>query len=121
MKINYLIAGAVGVVTLLGVGTTAVSAYRGDMTTYGPNHTEERAEAIDNALKNNDVQAWKEIMTENGHTPRVVEVVDTKEELAKFKEMRELKKQGKYEEAQKIRTELGLGNGQGRGNGNCNR
>lgn len=109
---SALVAGTVGMLAL-GANT----AFAGT-TSYGPNHTEEREAAIDTALKNQDVNAWKEIMTENGRSPRVVEVVDTKEELAKFAQMREYKQAGEDEKAQEIRTELGLGSGYGYGKGN---
>ncbi len=119
---QILTVGAIlGVAALLTLGVKSTFAYQGDITKVGPNHTDEREAAIDKALESNNLAEWKKIMTENGRNPRIVEVIDTEEELAKFKEMRELKEAGKYEEAQKIREELGLGmgngNGQGRGMG----
>ncbi len=113
------IGSVLGVVALLTMGVGSALAYQGDMTKVGPNHTEQREAAIDKALEANSIDEWKKLMTQDGRTPRVVEVIDTQQELDKFKEMRELKQAGKYEEAQKIREELGLGmrNGEGRGMG----
>ncbi|KKR05817.1 MAG: hypothetical protein UT34_C0002G0324 [candidate division WS6 bacterium GW2011_GWF2_39_15] len=111
-----IVAGAFGI---LALGATSIDAYYQN-TKYGPNHTEAKEVAVDTAIKNGDVSAWKAVMTEDGRSPRVVEVVDTKEELEKFAQMREYKQAGEYEKAQQLRTELGLGQGNGegrRGNG----
>lgn len=119
MKNKYLVLGAVVAVVggFLVLGTSSVSAFRDLSTKYGPNHTEEREVQMDSVLKKQDLTAWKALMTENGRTPRVVDVVDTKAELAKFAQMREYQHNGEFEKAQEIRTQLGLGNGQGRGRG----
>lgn len=93
----------------------AVNAYRGDPTVKGPNYTEERHEAMEKAFENKDYNAWKTLMAGRG---RVTEVIND-QNFAKFAEAHTLAYQGKIDEANKIRAELGLGlnNGIGKGQG----
>ncbi|OGG11734.1 hypothetical protein A2Z00_01380 [Candidatus Gottesmanbacteria bacterium RBG_13_45_10] len=84
-----------------------VLAYRGDPAVKGPNYTEERHAAMEKAFENKDYNAWKTLTAGRG---RVTQVVNA-QNFAKFAEAHELAEQGKTEEANKIRTELGLGYG----------
>ncbi len=118
-KILGSIGLAVGVLTVLGL--SQVSAYRGDYTQVGPNHTEEREAAMDKVMNEKDYEGWKALMTEDGRTPGVLRKIDTQEEFDKFAEARRLGKEGKTEEANAIRSELGLGGGQRKGSGNGQR
>jgi len=113
-KILLLGVLALGVLTVFGVSN--VSAYRGDYSAVGPNHTEEREADIAKVMKERDYEGWKELMTENGRTPGVLNKVDSQEDFNKFAQAYELAHDGKTEEANAIRSELGLGNGQ-RGSG----
>lgn len=63
---------------------------------------------------NNNYGVWRTMMGNNGG--RAANVV-TEKNFDQFTQMHQLMADGKYEEAQKVRTELGLG--QGRGNGGC--
>lgn len=113
--------------TILALGLTALvvgglfalpkaaSAYRGDPAVKGPNYTEERHAAMEKAFESNDYNAWKNLM--NGHG-RVAQVVN-KDNFARFAQVHKLFEEGKTEEANKIRAELGLGlqNGSGYGKG----
>lgn len=113
---------SLGIVSIFGV--SQAFAYRGDATVVGPNHTEEREVAMEQVMTEKDYEAWKELMTEDGRTPGVLTKVDTQEEFNQFADAYVLSHEGKTEEANAIRAELGLGNGQGngqRGIGNCNR
>ena len=120
MKTKLLILGALAAVTV-GVFSMAtnnqVLAYQGDYTKVGPNHTEEREDAMTKVMTTNDYEGWKKLMTEDGRTPGVLRKVDTEAEFLKFAEAYRLGKAGKTTEAAAIRAELGLGNGQGNGNG----
>lgn len=78
--------------------------------TQRPFYSEERHTAMEEAFKNNDYEAWKTLMTENRRTAKVIEVI-TEENFDKMVEIHELMEAGKYEEAQKIREELGIGMG----------
>lgn len=89
----------------------AVNAYKGDPNVKGPNYTAERHEAMEKAFETKDYNAWKDLMQGRGRASQVV----TKDNFAKFAQAHELAEQGKFEEANKIRQELGLGNGNGSG------
>ena len=97
------------------IAPQAVQAYRGDPNVTGPNYTEERHAAMEQAFTNKDYNAWIEQMAGRG---RVTQVVNA-DNFARFAEAHELAKQGNTEEANKIRAELGLGlrNGSGMGQG----
>jgi len=109
---NKIVLGALGL-ALVGVVAfgSGVSAYRGDGQT-GSNYTPERHEAMEKAFESNDYASWKNLMGDKGAT-RVV----TQENFAKFAEMHELRENGKIDEANAIRTQLGLGQGGGKGQG----
>ena len=96
------------VLGFMGVFTNTAEAYKGDPAVKGPNYSVER-------LETKDYTAWASLMQGKG---RVTQVIN-KDNFAKFAEAHELALQGKTEEAQKIRQELGLGlkNGQGRTSG----
>ncbi|MBU1085735.1 MAG: hypothetical protein ABIJ43_02710 [Candidatus Beckwithbacteria bacterium] len=100
---------------LVGAGlilaTSAVNAYRGDPNVTGPNHTPERHEAMTQAFLNNDYNAWKALMADRPMGQRI-----TEENFGKFVEMRNLRHEGKIDEANQIRAELGFGlrNGSGK-------
>lgn len=126
---RYLLAGALcaaGVASAAMI-TIPAFAYRGDASQMGPGYSTERHEAMQKAFEANDYEAWKNLMTGKG---RVTEVIN-KDNFAKFVEMHKLREEGKTDEANKIRADLGLGQGKmgkgdgqrgkgmGRGNGNC--
>lgn len=105
---------------VLGTGValataSGVLAYRGDPTVQGPNCTPERHEEMTKAFENKDYQAWKENMQGRG---RVTELIN-EDNFTRFAEMHRLRLEGRNEEADQIRTELGLGlrNGSGAGQG----
>ena len=95
--------------------TSSALAYRGDPNVQGPNYSPERHEAMTKAFENRDYNAWKELMLGKG---RVTQVVN-EGNFARCAEMHKLMLEGKTEEANKIRTELGLGlrDGSGQGQG----
>lgn len=99
----------------LVAGSSLVKAYRGDPGIKGPNYTPERHEAMTKAFENNDYSAWKNLMQGRG---RVLSFIN-EANFSKFAQAHQLAAQGKIEEAQKIRAELGLGqkNGSGKANG----
>jgi hypothetical protein len=125
MKKTALVLGAL----VLGLGSIGLlagttSAYQGDPNIKGPNYSIERHEAMTNAFNNKDYTAWKNLMQGKG---RVTQVIN-EDNFGKFAEVHQLALQGKTDEAQKLRQELGLGlrNGTGKtsgrmGMGNCNR
>jgi len=117
-KVLVAIGLAVGILTVIGL--SQVSAYKGDFTKVGPNHTEEREAAMTKVMEEKDYEGWKTLMTEDGRTPGVLRKVENQEEFEKFAEAYKLAKEGKTDEANAIRSELGLGQGHRRGGGNGN-
>ena len=113
--------------TILALGVTALilgglfmlpelaDAYRGDPSVKGPDCSEERHQEMEQAIENNDYQAWKNLMQGKG---RVMQVIN-EGNFAKFAQAHELAEQGKMDEAKQIREELGLGlkNGSGKNGG----
>ena len=116
-KLITLSVLAVATLGLFAVANTQVFAYQGDYSKVGPNHTEEREDAMEKVMNTNDYEGWKKLMTEDGRTPGVLKKVDTQAEFLKFAEAYKLGKAGKTTEAAAIRAELGLGNGMGNGQG----
>ena len=102
------------VAALAGAGlvltTSAVNAYRGDANVKGSDYTSERHEAMTQAFESNNYQAWKDAIGDRPMAQRI-----NKENFAKFTEMHNLRAEGKTEEANQVRAELGFGlrNGSG--------
>ena len=116
-KKSVVLGGAILTLGILSFGTQKALAYRGDPSVQGPNYTAERHEAMTKAFENNDYNAWKELMEGRG---RVTQVVN-EGNFPRFAEAHRLALEGKMEEAETIRKELGLGlrdgSGQGQGQG----
>lgn len=117
--VTALTLGALGI-----LGTSSVMAYQGDVNVKGPNYSPERHVAMTQAFEKNDYNTWKKLMEGKGN--RVMQVINEKN-FAKFAQAHKLMLEGKNDEANKIRAELGLGlhngsgMGQGMGNGRSNR
>ena len=124
----FLAGTAAFVAVILAGAYSAAQAYRGDHTQKGPDYSEERHQIMEQAFEGNDYNAWKEQMNNRG---RVKDVI-SEENFSRFAEARRLAKEGKYDEADQIRKELGLrirngekvgagygkrGNSEGRGQG----
>ncbi|KKP46781.1 MAG: hypothetical protein UR39_C0008G0013 [Candidatus Woesebacteria bacterium GW2011_GWA1_33_30] len=111
LRLGALVVGT----GILAITASSTLAYRGDPNVKGPNYTAERHTAMLKAFENKDFNAWSNLMQGKG---RVTQVVN-KDNFAKFAEAHELSLNGKTDEAQKIRAELGLGlqNGAGKGQG----
>jgi len=101
---------ALGVIALLGV--SFVAAYHGDYSSTGPNYSEDRHETMIEIFDNLDYDAWVELMTENGKSPRILNIV-TEDNFAVFVEAHEAGMSGDFEKASELRAELGLNNGIG--------
>lgn len=109
MRLKTILAG----ITVLALGIVlmapkAVDAYQGDPGVRGPYYTEERHEAMEKAFETNDYTAWKNLMQGRGRLMQII----SRDNFAKFAKAHELAEQGKIDEANKIRAELGLGLGQ---------
>ncbi len=119
MKKTFIALSALAVLAAVSLTPEIANAYKGDPAVKGPNYTEERHEAMTKAFETNDYEAWKALMQGRG---RVMQVVN-KDNFAKFAQAHRLALQGKTDEANAIRQELGLGTGNGSGKmgGNCMR
>lgn len=97
------------------VAPRVVLGYKGDPNVKGPNYTQERHEAMTKAFENKDYNAWKNLMAGRG---RITQVIN-EQNFAKFAKAHKLALEGKTNEANAIRTSLGLGlhNGSGMGQG----
>lgn len=113
---KLVVGSALAVAFVLAGAYSFSSAYRGDAAQPGPNYTPERHESMEQAFENKDYAAWKNLMQENTRRGRVMDVVN-EENFSKFAEAHELMEQGKIEEANQIREDLGLGLGHGKGQG----
>jgi len=89
----------------LFIASSSALAYRGDPNVKGPNYSPERHTAVTEALKNNDYNTWKELMQGNGKVTQVV----NEGNFNRFVEMHNLMLEGKNQEADVIRQELGIG------------
>ena len=118
-KSNKILVGSLVLAGMTSVGIYAMaSADEDGRFNRGRNYSPERHERMEKAFEKNDYNSWKEEMNKNEHRGRVTEVVN-EGNFSKFAEMHKLREEGKDDEANKIREELGLGmrNGGGRMNG----
>ncbi len=97
--------GIFGVIALLGM--SMVFAYQGDPNVQGPNFSEERHEAMQEAFDNLNYQDWYDLMTENERHPRIVDVITAEN----FDEFVEARNDGP-DALKEFRNSLGLGLGQ---------
>ena len=111
LTVSALILGA----GILFAVTPGVLAYRGDPNIQGPDCSPQRHEIITKAFADNDYNAWEEQMQGRG---RVTQVIN-EQNFADFAKMHQLRLEGKTDEANEIRAELGLGlkDGSGKGQG----
>ncbi|PIP27604.1 MAG: hypothetical protein COX30_00900 [Candidatus Moranbacteria bacterium CG23_combo_of_CG06-09_8_20_14_all_39_10] len=113
MNKKTIMMGALGLVVLSAAAiATGTYAYQGDPAKVGPNYTPERHAIMEDAFESNNYVAWKGQMGDRGATRKVNE-----QNFARFAEMHELMEDGKTDEANAIRAELGLGQGNGNGQG----
>lgn len=74
---------------------------------------EAERQAIEDSITNQDYNTWQEIIDSR---PRITDYIN-QDNFAQFAEMHQLMKDGKFEEAQAIRDELGLPDRMGMGFG----
>jgi len=101
---------ALGLVALLGV--SLVAAYQGDYSVKGPNYSEDRHAAMEDAFDNLDHGAWVTLMTADGRHPRVVDVVNV-DNFVTFVEAHDAMEDGDFDRAAELHADLGLNNGAG--------
>ena len=111
---------AVGVFLLVGLlATSVVMAYQGDPSVKGPEFSEERHVAMQDAFENLDYQAWSDLMAETGRGSKIVQAI-SEDNFVDFVEAKELAMAGDLSAMNELKAELGLGLGQMKhGNGNA--
>ncbi len=101
---------ALGTLSLLVFGTvvavTSAYAYQGNVNKTGPNYTPERYVRIQKAFTENNYADWKEQMGDRRITNKINE-----DNFSRFSKMHQLMLDGKTDEANAIRKELGLNQG----------
>ena len=102
--ITKIISGTVAVIVVGVLASSSASAYRGDYSIQGPEYSPERHSEIMEAMEGDDYEAWVKLMENRG---RVTEIIN-EENFSRFTEARRLAMEGRYEEADAIREELGL-------------
>ena len=139
MSKNKIIVGAAGLTAIIAVIGLAASSYatggRGMGIGFGPNFSPQDNEArqemmekakteretLEKALENNDYPAWKTLMEakKNEMAKKVDEFLAkiNEDTFAKLVEINKLVAEGKYDEANKLRQELGTNFGLGFGRG----
>jgi len=131
MKNSKLYIGSLSLALVAVSIATAAStfAYQGNPEVQGPNYTAERHAEMTQAFEAENYEDWAALTVGQGQINEVVNA----DNFDQFVEAHDLALEGKFEEAQEIRAELGLGlgNGQGKsgrrgsggrmgnGNGNC--
>lgn len=95
--------GVLALITASGVAYAAY-AYQGDPMEKMAKFSPQRFERMQKAYENNDYSAWKEMMDGRG---KITEII-TEQNFSRFAEMHRLMLEKKFDEANKIREELGL-------------
>ena len=104
MKKKTITMGTLGLVAFSAMAAiTSAYAYQGNPTKVGPNYTPERHEQMQKAFTDKSYTEWKDLMGNRGITEKI-----NKDNFSRFTEMHQLELAGKTDEAQAIRTELGL-------------
>ena len=112
-KRNKTVFLSLALATMISMGViSSASAYRGDFTKEGPNYSAERHSIMEKAFETNDYNLWKSQMVGRGVTNVINEG-----NFSKFAQAHQLADAGKYDEASKIREELGLRVSGGMGGG----
>ena len=112
---------------VLFAGIAAVSAYRGDPTSVGPNYSDERHNQMTQAFETNNYGLWSQLMDTIFGKHRVTERVN-EENFNTFSQAHTAMMNGDIDSANELKASIGLGVGQqqrgqnakGSGNyGNC--
>jgi len=117
---NKIVLGTAGALVIgLLAGTYLLSGLNRPSIAQGRPENIERAcnnedfAAIQKAIQNKDYNAWQELRQEHvgqrfGKGGQWDTLIDSQEKFEKFADMKQLMEDGKFEEAQTIRQELGF-------------
>ncbi|MFZ5982713.1 MAG: hypothetical protein ACOYS2_04065 [Patescibacteria group bacterium] len=126
-KNKWFLIGLMGLLFLVA-GSASTYAFFRPNSQFGPYFSPERHKDMTEALKNNDFEAWKEVMKRDEFGRRKALSVINENNFSDFSQMHKLMLEGKYQEANAIREKLGLrkigagrmGMMRGNGKGGCN-
>jgi len=111
VKMKNKTLGIFGILAISLFAVSMVFAYQGDPNVQGPNHSEERHDAMQDAFDSGSYQDWYDLMTENGMHPKIVDVI-TAENFDEFVAARNAALNGDLDALKEFRDSLGLGLGQ---------
>ena len=103
-KSNKVLVGSLAVIMIGAFAVSSTMAYQGDYSKQGPAYSPERHSAIEEAMSDNDYEAWNKLMADRG---RITQVVN-KENFEKFAEAHQLAHNDDLEGADAIRKEIGI-------------
>ncbi len=101
---NKVLVGSLAIVMMGAFAISSVMAHQGDYSKKGPAYSPERHSAIEEAMNNNNYQAWSKLMADRG---RITQIIN-EDNFARFAEARELAHNGDLEGADAIRKDLGI-------------
>ena len=108
---NKKILGIFGVLAISLFAVSMVFAYQGDPTVKGPDYSDERHEAMQEAFEDLDYQAWYDLMTENGRIPKITQVI-TADNFEDFVIAKQAAIDGDFGPLKEFKASLNLGLGQ---------
>ena len=103
--------GIFGVLAVSLIAVSMVFAYQGNPNVQGPNHSEDRHTAMQDAFDTLDYDSWVTLMTEDGRQSKIVDVI-TAENFDEFVEARNAALNGDLGPLKELKASLDLGLGQ---------
>ena len=107
MKLNKPLLAALGIITVCATGSAVALAANSDAGNGNQGTPPAIQDDVQTALDNSDYSAWKEAIESR---PNITDYIN-EDNFDKYIEMRNLMREGKTDEADAIREELGLPDG----------
>ena len=104
MNKSIKLGGVFAVVMATAFTISSAMAYQGNPTQEGPDCSPERHTAMEEAMENNNYEAWSELMTARGRVAKVINAGN----FSQFAEAHKLSQAGDIAGADAIREGLGL-------------
>ena len=106
------ITGVLGALAIMGIaGGTAFADSQNGKTANGQRPdkavVEQRMQDIKQAIENNDYNTWHELVTENGRSPNIADVV-TEDNFYLLAELEKARQDKDFEKANEIANQLGI-------------
>ena len=104
MNKSIKIGGMFAVVIATAFTISSAMAYQGNYSKEGPDCSIERHTAMEEAMENNNYEAWSELMADRGRVAKIINA----ENFTQFTEARRLGQAGDIAGADAIRKDIGL-------------